>query len=484
MEFHVSIGAGGTGARRDLAGQIYRQIREAILDGRLRPGEALPPSRELARRLEVSRNTVGAAYDRLAAEGYVDGRVGAGTFVSSGVRVAARTPRREPPGGRLRPTATWSEIPPLPDLWRSFEYDFRAGLPDIRLFPFETWRRLVAAELRVSAVGSGMYGDPAGHPGLRAAIVRHIGVSRAVEATADDVFVTNGAQQAIDLIGRVLLEPGGRVAVENPGYRPPRRLFQSMGARIAEIPVDPEGMVVDEIPADTRIVYVTPSHQFPLGMPMSLRRRMALLDWAERHGAVIVEDDYDSEFRFSDRPLEPLQSLDRAGRVIYVGSFSKTLLPTLRLGFVVAPASLQPALLSAKQLSDWHGDPTTQGALARFIDDGLLARHIRKATKAYAARHERIVAGLTGELREWLRLVPAAAGLHVCARLAPSATVDVAAALRHARQDGMVAHDLAGFCAEPPGQSGIMLGFGAIQLDDIVAGLGVLARGIRAAVVG
>jgi GntR family transcriptional regulator / MocR family aminotransferase len=202
---------------------------------------------------------------------------------------------------------------------------------------------------------------------------------------------------------------------------------------------------------------------------VSLARRAALLAWADRHRAVIIEDDYDSEFRFSDRPLEPLQSLDRTGRVIYVGSFSKTLLPILRLGFLVPPASLQPALYSVKQLSDWHGDPITQGALARFIDEGLLARHIRKATKVYAARRERIVAGIGERLGDWLRVVPAAAGLHVCARLRPEATVEV------------IAHDLADFCAESPAQQGVVLGFGAIQLDRIGAGLDRLARGFRAA---
>jgi GntR family transcriptional regulator/MocR family aminotransferase len=254
-----------------------------------------------------------------------------------------------------------------------------------------------------------------------------------------------------------------------------------LGARVHGVPVDAEGLDVSAIPRGVRLVYVTPSHQFPLGPPMSLARRAALLAWADRHRAVIIEDDYDSDFRFSDRPLEPLQSLDRTGRVIYVGSFSKTLLPMLRFGFLVAPASLQPALHSAKQLTDWHGDPITQGALARFIDDGLLARHIRKATKVYAARRERIVAGIGERLGEWLRVVPAAAGLHVCARLRPEATVEVGQALGYARAAGAIAHDLADFYAEPPGRQGVVLGFGAIKLDRIGAGLDRLARGFRAA---
>jgi GntR family transcriptional regulator/MocR family aminotransferase len=468
--------------RGDLAATIYRQLRDAVLDGRLRPGERLPPTRELSQRLDVSRNTVAAAYDRLVAEGFLVGQVGSGTFVCA--EALARTTSRHAPGGpgvTARPL--WAAIPAQPPIRPvTPDYNFRLGIPDGQLFPLEAWRRLISQELRPAVIASTEYREPGGHPSLRAAIGRYLGVSRAVHAGAEDVLVTQGAQQAIDLIGRVLIEPGSRVAVEEPGYPPVRKLLRSLGARVHGVPVDAEGLDVSAIPRGVRLVYVTPSHQFPLGTPMSLARRAALLTWADRHRAVIIEDDYDSEFRFSDRPLEPLQSLDRTGRVIYVGSFSKTLLPMLRLGFLVAPASLQPALYSAKQLSDWHGDPITQGALARFIDDGLLARHIRKATKVYGARRERIVAGIGDRLGDWLLVVPAAAGLHVCAQLRPAAaTVEVGQALGYARAAGAIAHDLADFCAEPAGQQGVVLGFGAIQLDRIGAGLDRLARGFRAA---
>lgn len=219
----------------------------------------------------------------------------------------------------------------------------------------------MARELRASAVGRGEYGDPAGYPPLRGAIARHLGVSRGVTTTPGQVTVTTGTQQAFDLIARVLLVPGQRVAMEDPGYAPVRRLFQSLGLDVTGAPVDEQGLVTDALPADARLVYVTPSHQYPLGMPMSLSRRAALLAWADRHDAAIIEDDYDREFRYGSRPVEPLCTLDRSGRVSYVGSFSKTMLPTLRVGFVVAPPALCGALRAAKYVTDWHTAERRQG---------------------------------------------------------------------------------------------------------------------------
>ncbi|HEX2773505.1 MAG TPA: PLP-dependent aminotransferase family protein [Micromonosporaceae bacterium] len=473
MEFHVSL----TG-RGDLAADVYRQLREAILDGRLRPGERLPPTRELARRLAVSRNTVAAAYDRLTAEGFLVGRVGAGTFVCT--QSLGRVRSRRAPTGGVRPRPVWSDIPLRP-LAEGLPpaYDFRPGIPDARLFPLESWRRLVNRELRAPAPYAANYGEPAGHPGLRAAVARHVGVARSVRAAAADVVVTQGAQQAIDLVGRVLVEPGDCVAVEEPGYLPARHLFRSQGARVVGVPVDGEGLDVAALPENTRLVYVTPSHQYPLGVPMSLARRSALLEWARRHDAVVVEDDYDSEFRFADRPLEPLQSLDRHGRVVYVGSFAKTMLPVLRLGFLVAPAALLPALRTAKQLADWHGDYTTQAAMAGFIEDGLLARHIRRANREYAARHERVGAVLRRDFADWLSIVPSAAGLHVCARLVAGARADVDAVVRRAAEDGVAMDSLAGLYADRPAQAGLVIGYGGIAVDRIDEGLARLATSFR-----
>ena len=212
---------------------------------------------------------------------------------------------------------------------------------------------------------------------MREAIARHIGVSRGIAASPDDITITSGAQQALDIVARSLLAPGDRVAVEDPGYVPPRLLFKSLGAQVYGVPVDDQGIVVDALPRHTRLVYLTPSHQYPLGVTLSLPRRLALLAWAERNNAGIIEDDYDSEFRFEGRPMEPLQTLDTSGRVIYVGSFSKTMLPSLRLGFVVTPPSLQAAMHKAKHLSDWHTSTLAQAALARFIDDGGFGNHWR-----------------------------------------------------------------------------------------------------------
>lgn len=473
MEFHVSL----TG-RGELAADVYRQLREAILDGRLRSGERLPPTRELARRLAVSRNTVAAAYDRLTAEGFLVGRVGAGTFVCP--EALGRIRSRRAPAAGARPRRLWADIPlRAPASGTPPAYNFKAGISDGRLFPLEDWRRYVGRELRTAAPYAANYGEPAGHSGLRTAIARHLGIARSVHAATADVIVTQGAQQALDLVGRVLIEPGACVAVEEPGYPPARQLFRSLGARVVGVPVDENGLDVAAIPDSAQLVYVTPSHQYPLGVPMSLARRTALLTWAQRHDAVVVEDDYDSEFRFGDRPLEPLQSLDRSGRVVYIGSFAKTMLPMLRLGFLVAPATLQPALRTAKQLTDWHGDHVSQAAMAGFIDDGLLARHIRRASREYAARHEQVSAVLRRDFAGWLRVVPSAAGLHICARVAPDARVQVDEVLRRAGEYGVAVDNLADLCGEQPAQTGLVIGYGGIATDRIADGLSRLATSFR-----
>ncbi len=463
MDFHVSLAGRG-----DRSVRIYRQLRDAVLDGRLRAGERLPPTRELARRLAVSRNTVAVAYDRLTADGFLTGRVGAGTYVSA--ELPAPKPRNAPSARGPQPTAVWRSLPSPAAAVPDPVFDFRVGIPDATLFPLDTWRRLLARELRDTA-GFAHYAEPGGHPGLRAAIARHVGVSRSVRAGADDVLVTQGAQQALDLLARVLLEPGDRVAVEEPGYRMARLLFASHGAEVVGVPVDGEGLDVAALPSRTKLVYVTPSHQFPLGTPMSLARRTALLAWAERSGAVVVEDDYDSEFRFSDRPLEPLQSLDRDGRVAYVGSFSKTLLPMLRLGFLIAPASLRDALHHARLLAGWHGDLPAQAALAGFIDEGLFARHLRRATKVYADRHERITTTLDRVFAGRLSPVPSAAGLHLCA-LADDGT-DLEPIAARAAAAGAAIQTLSNLCGGFPRQ-GVVLGYGSIPSASIDAGLAVL----------
>lgn len=492
MDLHVTLSG-----RSDLAAQLYQQLRSAILEDRVSAGERVPSTRELAAELGISRGTASAAYDRLFAEGFLETKRGAGTFVASATHTVRRvgTPRpggRPARGGAVRPTAVWERAsgpvatgpsPPGPDRADSdpgpAAYDLGVGLPDPSLFPLAVWRRLVAHELRAGRLGQSVgaaYTRPA-HPGLQVQIARYLGRARSVAATPDAVLVTTGAQQALDLVARVTLEPGAVVAVEDPGYTAAGRLFETHRARVVGVPVDREGLVVDALPTGARLVYVTPSHQFPLGVTLSLPRRIALLEWASRHDAVIVEDDYDSEFRFADRPLEPLQSLDREGRVVYVGTFSKTLLPGLRVGYAIAPPSLQPALREAKQVTDWSGDVVTQAALAAFLAEGHVAAHVRKATRSYAERRSLLLDGLAHELGDVLEVVPSVAGLHVTTTFR-DAGVDDVAATRAARRLGVLVEPLSPRYRRAA-RPGLAIGFGGLTRGDVGPAVAALSRALR-----
>ena len=466
MELHISLSG-----RRDLSGEIYRQLRRVIVEGQLRPNDPLPPSRELARQLTVSRTTVVVAYDRLAGEGFVTSRVGAGTFVSEHLAPARSGSKQQRIGDALRARPLWDAIPLSTAFARPARFDFRSGVPDASLFPHEAWRRLMARQLRSEATAATVYDNPTGHRRLREAIARHIGVSRGVQASADDVIVTNGTQQALDVIARVLLSPGDHVAVEDPGYPPACWAFEALGVRVRGVAVDRDGLDVDALPKQARAVYVTPSHQYPLGVSMTLPRRLALLAWADRHNAAIIEDDYDSEFRFGGRPIEPLRMLDTTGRVIYVGSFSKTMLPTLRLGFIVTPPSLREAVLKAKFVTDWHTPTTIQAVLAQFIEGGGFARHIRRVREVYRARHQTIANALIRDFADHLVLVPAIAGLHVTATARAASAARIGAVVRRAADSGVAVQDLSRFGVGSPALPGLVLGYGAIATAHIEAGL-------------
>jgi GntR family transcriptional regulator / MocR family aminotransferase len=474
MDLHVRLEG-----RRGLSQQIHRQVRAAILDGRLRRGDQLPPSCELAPRLGVARNTVAIAYAWLGAEGLVSGRAGAGSFVAGGP--AAVRPRRATAPAAIVPRRLWARLDDPTPVLEDSPFNFRVGVSDPALFPYDTWRRLMSRQLRPRVL-SAAYGDAAGHPALRAAAARHAYASRGLGAEADDVLVTQGAQHALDVIGRVLLEPGARVAVEDPGYPAARVLFESLGAAVVGVPVDAEGLDVGALPADAKLVYVTPSHQFPLGVTMSHARRLALLEWANRRNAVVIEDDYDSEFRFGGRPLETLHALDRSGRVVYVGTFSKVLLPALRLGFAVAPFSLRRALAAAVRVSSAYAHWPAQGALAAFLDGGLLARHVRRARRSYAARHLLVAGALTGDLSRWLELIPSSTGLHLCGKLrAPWGVGSEGEVWSRARAQGVRFDRLSRFACARPGRAGVVLGYGAIAEGRIDEGLSRL-QGCLAAV--
>ena len=459
---------------KPLAGQLYEQLRQAIAAGRLLPGDQLVPSRQLAAELGVSRHTVTTAYSRLVAEGYAAGRAGGGSVVAS---VLPASPPEADPAAALRPIprfAGWSPYfrpPPY-----GCRFDLRAGLPDPTLFPADLWRRRVAAAV---ATEHREYGDPAGRIRLRRAIAGWVARSRSVTAREDTVVVTCGAQHAIDLVSRVLLEPGDCVAVEDPGYVPVVRLFGALGARVVGVPVDDQGLVVDQLPPDARIVYVTPSHQYPLGMTMSMPRRRALLRWAERRDAAVIEDDYDSEFRYVDRPLEPLQALDASGRVVYVGSFSKTFSPSVRLGFAVVPRPLAEPVAALRQLIDWHPPTALQTALAGFIDDGLLDKHIRRNRRVYAERAHIVIEALSGPLAGHLKPLAPNAGLHVAALLADGLREHevLQAAARH----GVVTSGLHDCYHTVPAREGLLIGFGAVTTTGLAAALRILDRTLAAA---
>lgn len=461
MELHIRIEG-----KKELAEQVYRQIADAIKSGRLADGQQLPPSRLLAEQLGVSRKTVSDAYVRLALDKLVVGKTGRGSFVQAPATVHKRhlpadrlagravlqrwdamiTPLRQPlPGGRAR-------------------YEFLGGSPSPQHFPQEQWRRAMLHALRQQDPPRGFYGSPEGVPGLREGIARHAAFSRGVHCTADDVIVTSGAQQALDLLGRVLLEPGSTVAVEEPGYPPARLLFESHGAKVVSVPVDRKGLIAEAIPADAHLIYTTPAHQFPLGMPMSTARRAALLEKACSIGAIIIEDDYDSAFRYEGQPNDALQSLDRDGIVCYVGSFSKVLLPELRMGYLIAAPAVRNAVQVARHLTDWHSSLPVQLALARFIEDGNLQKHIRRCHTVYAARRDKLMAMFAGPLAPWFELVPAQAGFHMAALARHDIDMDLL--LRLARRADVGLHPLGAFYHDEPRQ-GLLIGYGAIETLDI-----------------
>ncbi|MCO7566023.1 PLP-dependent aminotransferase family protein [Pseudomonas sp. S 311-6] len=462
MELHIRLQG-----RKGLADQLYQQLRASIDSGHLAAGTQLPPTRLLAEQLGVSRKTVAEAYSRLTYDNLLSGVVGRGTFVRQRRPLRSSAAQAIPLAAadtleRWRQRATVLDRPALEAPSR---YDFVGGASSKAQFPFDQWRSCLHYALRRSQRHPQRQFPAQGLPELREAIAHHIAFARGVQCSTADVMVCNGAQQALDLIARVLVEPGCQVAMEDPGYPPARQLFLALGARLQSVPVDDEGLCVERIADGTRLIYVTPSHQFPLGMPMSQARREALLARAAELGAVVIEDDYDCEFRYQGPPDDALQRLDRHGLVAYVGTFSKTLLPELRLGYAVLPPSVLQAACVAKHLSDWHSPSLQQWALARFIGEGYLSKHIRRCHEIYSARRERILMRLEGDLAPWLTAVPANAGFHLSALAKPGVDVELLASLARKVEVGL--YSLAPFFSEAPVRPGLLLGFGAIELLDI-----------------
>ncbi len=459
--------------------QVYRGTRQAILSGALCPGERLPSTRDLAEQLGVSRTVILLAYDHLLAEGFVTGRGGSGTFVSSGMA------RNVAPGtrglarvrlsrfgktvsGSIATVNTPALLPTIP------RYNFVYGRSDLATFPFALWRRLLLRQARKASTKQFDYGSALGNTDLRAAICAHLRRSRAVVCEPDDVIVVNGSQQALDLVIRVLVDPGDAVALEDPQYDGIREALRAAGARLRAVPVDREGLDPAQLPDDARLVFVTPSHQFPTGVILPLERRLALLNWARRKNAVIVEDDYDGEFHYEGRPLESLQGLDREGRIVYIGTFSRTVFPSMRIGYVIAPKSLVPSLTAAKWLCDLHSASLEQQTLADFIAGGMYERHLRRLRRRNTARRAALLESIAKYLGDRVEVTGAGAGAQVV--LWPRKKVSEDAVIEAAAHLGVGIYGMAHCWLRRPIGPGFILGYARLSEQEIREGIRLLGQ--------
>jgi GntR family transcriptional regulator / MocR family aminotransferase len=476
------------GSRLPLYRQLYLGLREAVLAGRLQPGTAIPASRGLATHLGLSRNTVLLAIDQLLAEGYLE------TAPRAGTRVAATFSPRETRGRRLPPVDRPAQGRGSPGLSRrgnsiaaampagAVSRDpprpFRPGIPALDRFPSRHWMRLTHRVWRRLPELS--YSDPAGLPSLRAAIAEYLGAARGARCVAEQVIVVSGSQQGLDLAARVLLDPGDTVWIEEPGYPGTRAALLAAGAHPVPVPVDRDGLVVaggERLAPAARMACVTPSHQFPLGATMSAARRVELLRWGVRAGAWLVEDDYDSEFRYASRPLACLQGMDEDGRVIYVGTFSKTLFPALRLGYVVVPPGLVDAFRAARAAADRHSPAVDQAVLAGFIAEGHFARHVRRMRGLYGERREALLSALSELVGDGMDLGSSnEAGMHLVGRLPPDRD-DRAVAARAGRL-GLDAPPLSQYAVTRLERGGLLLGYAAYTPEAIRRGVERLAAAL------
>lgn len=473
------------GAGKPVGTQLYIALRDLILAGSLAPGNRLPATRTLARELGISRTTVVVAYERLTAEDLTESRVGAGTFVSrvlNGNRPAPAVPPASEPA---------TEAPRTPRLSRAIARAsaliserlpheircFTTALPDFNAFPMALWSRLTARHWRGRRENVMGYGDPLGYLPLRRAIASHLRTARNIACRTEQVIVVCGAQQAFDLIGSVLLDPGDKVWFENPGAIGARNSLIASGATLVPLPVDEEGIVVAhglrEAP-DFRLAFVTPMHQQPLGVTLGLERRLTLLRAAEAAGAFVIEDDYDGEFYYGKRPLPTLKSIDTSGVVLYVGTFSKTLFPALRLGFIVVPPPLVDIFENVVSAFLQGVPANLQVVLADFIEQGHFATHIRRMRRIYAERHQALQQAAERRLGGLLDVVPTDSGLHTIGRLPPG--LCERAVSRAAAGRRITAAPIGRFAVSPIPTQGLVLGFSGTTTEEIAAGVETLGE--------
>ena len=441
----------------------------------------MPSTRDLAEQLGVSRTVVLFAYDQLLAEGFAVSRTGSGTYVSSGVKIAENPSPEESIPLRIShfgasAAAAWTRMNFPPPAVRSEPYNFAYARSDVEKFPFEKWRRMLLRCARKTSVAELDYGPASGSAALREALCAHLRRARAVECDPSQITIVNGSQQALDLIARVLIEKGDRVAVEEPTYQGTHEILRAAGAHLVPIALDRDGMNPMRLPANVRIAFVTPSHQFPTGAILPLARRLQLLEWAKRTNAVIVEDDYDGEFRYEGQPLESLQGLDRQGRVIYIGTFSRTVFSALRIGYLVAPKRLVTAFSAAKWLCDRHTATLEQETLAEFIASGMYERYLRRVRRRNAARRKALLGAIESHLGDRVEVTGEGAGAHIV--LWPRERVSEDSVIAAAAASGVRVYGISGYYFKKPPRTGIMLGYSRMTERAIREGIRRLAEAL------
>jgi GntR family transcriptional regulator / MocR family aminotransferase len=471
---------------RDKATPAYQwlctALRGDILEGRLAPGARLPATRDLARQHGLSRGTVVSAFDQLKAEGYVEGTVGSGTYVSRILPddlLQVRRDERRGPAQRLNRSRNLSafagRIKLIPAFGRRAARAFRANQPALDLFPTTLWAKVAARRLRKVSPELLLGCEPMGYAPLREAVAEYLNTSRGVKCEAQQVAIVSGAQEAIDLTARLFLNPADRVCVEDPGYDGAVRVFESLGAHIVPNALDGEGMVVPS--TSGRLAYLTPGHQFPTGVTMSLPRRLTLLEWARANNVMIIEDDYDSEYRYAGRPVPAMQGLDRHGLVLFIGSFSKVFFPSLRLGYLVVPPDLVDHVAAAISMTSRHAPLLNQAILADFIREGHFGRHIRKMRQVYATRAGVLTEEVRRHLKGVVEVTGVEAGLQTVGWLNDG--IDGLDLARAAAKRSVEVIALSTYCRSAMLKEGVQLGFAAVDEEEIRRGVRDLALAIE-----